>query len=150
MLWLNLSWSGFHFCKQRLEYGRCKFFSLPYLKCLKIKNKYTGHLPKLVFGQCCVVTRYSIEKQHFTKDKTYKEIILVTSKNKGSHDIQNHCGLSLLSHPLTPKSSFSKNKRLGFKSLSKPKSRLSQIPFVKPDPGVQQGIVTQFACLCRF
>ena len=36
----------------------------------KIRNKYIGHLPKLVTGHCYVATRSSIEKQHFTKDKT--------------------------------------------------------------------------------
>ena len=37
------------------------------LKCLKIKNRYTGHFPKLVFGHFYLVTRFSIAKQHIDK-----------------------------------------------------------------------------------
>ena len=60
--WLSLPWSGLNFCKQRLTYGRDIFFNFI---CLRLKNKYVEHLPKLGFGYIYVVARYSIEKQHF-------------------------------------------------------------------------------------
>ena len=46
----------------------------------KIKNKYIGYFPKLVFGHFYVVTSLSIEKQHFTKDKMCKQRINVTGQ----------------------------------------------------------------------
>ena len=44
------------------------FFQLQNLKCLKIKNKYTEHLSKLVVGHFYVVTMFSITKLYFSKD----------------------------------------------------------------------------------
>ena len=57
MLWISLLGSGFNFFKQRLKYGCHISFSLQNLKCLKIKNEYIKHLPKLVLGHVYVVTR---------------------------------------------------------------------------------------------
>ena len=68
-LWQSLPRSGLNFYKQRLKYGRYIFFSLQNFKYLKIKNKYIGHLPKLVFGHIYMITRPPIEKQHYFKNK---------------------------------------------------------------------------------
>ena len=60
----------------------------------KTKNKYIGHFPKLVLEHLFVVTRFSIKAAY--KDKMYKKGYMSPRKyfprNKGSHDIENHCG----------------------------------------------------------
>ena len=55
---LSLSMFGLNSRYRSLKHGRHKFLILQNLKCLKIKNKYIGHLSKLVFDQVCVVTRF--------------------------------------------------------------------------------------------
>ena len=54
---------GLTFVKKDLNMAAIQFLSLQNLKCLKIKTKHIGHLPKSVFGgNICVVIRLSIEK----------------------------------------------------------------------------------------
>ena len=57
-------WGGLKFCKQRLKYSLHKLFSLHILKCLKRINIYKGYMSQV------------------------KGFI----RNKGSRDIENHCG----------------------------------------------------------
>ena len=65
------------------------------------------------------------------------------TRYKGSHDIENHCGYMInLTYAKSPfvksilSAGLSQDKRLRFKSLTKPKSRLSVRPFVKSAIGV--------------
>ena len=50
---------GLTFVNKDLNMAAINFFSLQNLQYLEIKNNYTGHFPKLVFGNFYVVTRFN-------------------------------------------------------------------------------------------